>query len=145
MIFLVFALLLYTAAILIGASASRNANTNLVSGIINAIAAIIPLTAAIPVISRKTIVTHKYGILMAVLGGVMIAFFTMSLNKAFTENKVGVATPVVFGGAIFLSTILSYFFFKERLSMLELVGLVLLGLGLVVIIYARAIIKVDPI
>ena len=138
MVYLILALLFYTSAILLGTTAARNANTNLVSGIVNTISAIIPVAISIPLFTKRTFTSQKYGILMAVLGGITIAFFTMALNKSFTQNKVGIVTPIVFGGAIFLSTILSYFFFKEKSTLLEAIGLSLLGVGLILIIYARA-------
>lgn len=138
MIYLILALIFYTAAILIGASASRNANTNLVSAIVNAISALIPFAVVVPLIAKKNLSASKYGVWMAVLGGITIALFTMALNKSFTQNKVGVVTPIVFGGAIFLSAILSYFIFKEKLSGLEMGGLTLVGIGLVVLIYSRS-------
>ncbi len=138
MVYLVLALLFYTAAILIGATASRNANTNLVSAIVNTISALVTISVLIPILSKKNFTGHKYGVLMAVLGGIVIGLFTMTLNKSFTQNKVGIVAPIVFGGAIFLSTVLSYFIFKEKITALEGIGLALLGIGFAIIIYARA-------
>ena len=78
---------------------------------------------------------------MAVLGGIVISLFVLALNKSFTQNKVGVVAPVVFGGAILISTVLSYFIFKEKIDGIETVGLVLVLAGLGFLIYARAIVK----
>jgi multidrug transporter EmrE-like cation transporter len=138
MIYHILALLLYTAAILLGAVASRAANTNLVGGITNVIGAIIPLIVAAPLLNAKSLQSQKFGVAMAALGGICIALFVMTLNKSFTENKVGIVTPIVFGGAIFLSTVISYFLFKEKLTALETTGLGVLGLGLIIVIYARS-------
>jgi uncharacterized membrane protein len=138
MVYLVIALLLYTAAILIGAIASRNANTNIVSAVTNLISVVIPVIIIIPVMSKKTFVSQKYGILMAVLGGLVISLFVLALNKSFTQNKIGIVAPVVFGGAILLSTVLSSFIFKEKISSIEGAGLVLMLGGLMVLLYARA-------
>jgi multidrug transporter EmrE-like cation transporter len=139
MVYLILALLLYTAAILIGAFASRNANTSLVSAITNIVSIIIPTLVAIPVIAKKNgLNTQKYGILMAALGGIVISLFVLTLNKSFTQNKIGIITPVVFGGAILLSTLLSYFLFKEKITAIEGAGLVLMLCGFAILIYARA-------
>ena len=141
MIYLIMAMILYAAGILIGASAARNANTNLVSAINNLFAVFIPLIIVIPALSKKTFTSQKYGVLMAVLGGIVISLFVLALNKSFTQNKVGVVAPVVFGGAILISTVLSYFIFKEKIDGIETVGLVLVLAGLGFLIYARAIVK----
>jgi hypothetical protein len=65
----------------------------------------------------------------------------MALNKSYALNKVAIVVPIVFGGAIFLSTILSGFIFKEKIGFLQGVGLGFLGIGLILIIYARAVAK----
>lgn len=75
---------------------------------------------------------------MAVLGGVMVSIFALAFNKSLAENKVGIVTPVLYGGTIFMSTIISYFIFKEKISAVEGIGLVLVLIGLSVIIYAKA-------
>ncbi len=62
----------------------------------------------------------------------------MALNRSYSVNKVAIVAPIVFGGAIFLSAILSNIFFKEKIGLLQGVGLGFLGIGLIIIIYARA-------
>lgn len=131
-------MLFYTCAIILGAVASRNANTNLVAAISNIISAIIPVSVIIPILNKKLFTNSKYGVVMSVLTGIAIALFTMALTKSYSTNKVAIVAPVVFGGAIFLSSLLSYFFFKEKISFIQGVGLALLGLGLIFIIYARS-------
>lgn len=138
MIYIFLALVFYTVAILLGAAASRNANTNLVSAIMNTISAVIPVALVASLLSKKFIISQKFGVLMAVAGGVCVALFVMAINKAYSFNKVGIVAPIVFGGAIFLSTILSYFIFKEKVSQLQFIGLIILGVGFGFVIYARA-------
>jgi drug/metabolite transporter (DMT)-like permease len=138
MVYIILALLLYTAVTLLGTAASRHANTNVVSAIEAAVSAVVPLVVVIPMIGKKSVQNQRFGIVMSVLCGIAIGLFTLALVKSFSENKVGVVTPVVFGGAIFLSTILGYFIYKEKVSALHLVGLVFLGIGFGIVIYARA-------
>lgn len=138
MIYLVLACILYTAAVLLSTAASRNANTNLVSAITNLMSIIVPLVLVVPGFSKKTITEHQFGAWMAVLAGISIGFFVLALNKAFSENKLGIVTPVVYGGTILLSTVLSYFIFKEKVSTLEGLGLAFVLVGLVFVAYARA-------
>lgn len=141
MIYLFIALGFYAVGLLFGAAASRNVNTNLAAGITNALAAAIPLAVAWPYMTKATIQNHKFGVVMAVLGGICIAIFAMALNKSFTLNKVGIVAPVVFGGAILLSTMLSALVFKEKITLLEGAGLAVLLVGMGIIVYARALVK----
>jgi len=138
MVYLILALVLYTMATLFGASASRNLNTNLVAVIANVLSAAVPLAVIIPSVMRGSLHFQKYGVVMAVLGGASVGLFVMAINKSFTLNKVGIVTPVVFGGTILLTTILSYFLFKEKITPVELIGLSLVLAGILLIIYARA-------
>lgn len=137
MIYVIAALVLYTVAVLFGAYASRHANTNVVAAITNAVGAIIPIAVVAIEMTRRPLQNEKIGLLAAVAGGVAIAFFVMVLNKAFTLEKVGVVTPIVFGGSILLTAILSYVLFKERITPYQGLGLILLAAGLVFIVYAK--------
>jgi drug/metabolite transporter (DMT)-like permease len=137
MVYLILACLLYTAAVLIAATASRNANPVLAAAITNVVSIVVPIIAAIPIVSKKAISGHKYGLWMAALGGIVIGLFVLTLNKSLTINKVGIVTPVIYGGTIFLSTVISYLLFKEKVSLLEGVGLAVVLAGLTIIAYAR--------
>lgn len=138
MIWIIIASVIYGVAIVLAAVASRNANTTVVAAILNTVSAVIPIAVAIPLLEKKTLQQQKYGLIMAVATGVLIAFFVMAVNKAYAVNKVGIVAPAVFGGAIFLSTAISYFALKEKISLLQAIGLLMLAIGFGVIIYARA-------
>lgn len=134
-------MLFYTVALLFITAADRNLNIKLATAIINGLSALVPLIIAIPIISRKQLATQRFGIGMAVLGGLFIALFGLALGKSFSFNKVGIVTPVVFGGAIVLSTILSAVIFKEKLYRIETAGLAVMTVGILIVIYARAVAK----
>lgn len=138
MFYVIAAMLLYTFAILVSTSAVRNVNSNLAAGITTLVSAIIPVLIVLPVLTKKAITSHKFGVSMAILAGVLLAFFTLSINRAYVNTKVGIVTPIIFGGAIFLSSILSIFIFKEKIEPLQGVGLFLLLVGFAFIIYAKA-------
>jgi drug/metabolite transporter (DMT)-like permease len=53
-------------------------------------------------------------------------------------NKVGIVVPVVYAGTIFLTTILSAFVFKEKITGLQSIGLAFLAIGFAFIIYVKA-------
>lgn len=141
MIYIILAMVFYTAAIMFGAYASRKADSNLVSAVMNILSALIPIAVIVPILSKKLIADSRLGIVYAALAGAAIALFTMALNKSYSANKVAIVAPIVFGGAIFLSALLSYIFLKEKIGVLQGVGLAFLGLGLILIIYARATMK----
>jgi drug/metabolite transporter (DMT)-like permease len=139
MVYIFLALIFYTGLVLVSTAASRNANTNLVAAVNNVVSAIIPILVVIPALSKKAFTGHKFGIWMAVLAGLLVGLFSLALTKSFSENKLGIVTPIVYGGTILLSTIGSYFLFKEKVSVTEGFGLLLVLIGLGVVIYARAV------
>lgn len=138
MIYLILALLLFTAMNLISVAASRNANTNLVSLLTIIGGLVAPLIAVIPTLSKQSFHTQKFGIWMGLLAGLLVGCYALVLNKSFTENKIAIVIPIIFGGAILSTSILSYIIFKEKISVIEGMGLVCVLIGLAIIIYARA-------
>ena len=140
MIAIVVAIIFYSIAVLLGAFASRNADTNIVSAIINSVAAVIPVGyVGVEYSKRGTpMATSRQGLIAALLAGVAIAIFSIAINKSYAVNKVAIVAPLIFGGSIFITSILSYFLFKERISPIQATGLILLGAGLGLIIYAKA-------
>jgi len=137
MIYIIAAMLLYIATTLLGAYASRNADSGLITAIMNIVSAILPIAIIIPYVSKINLQDSKYGIIAAIFTGASIALFTLAINKSYSVNKVGIVAPIVFGGAIFLSTLISTVLFKEKVSLIQGFGLILLGFGFVVVTYAR--------
>lgn len=138
MFYLIAALLLYTVAILLLSIANKNLHSPLVTLIVNTVSAIIPFGVVAATFDKKILMNAKFGIIISLLAGIFIAFYTLVLGKSFAENKVGIVMPVIFGGAIFLSTILGAILFKEKITMLQGVGLGFLGIGFLIIIYVKA-------
>jgi multidrug transporter EmrE-like cation transporter len=141
MFYLFIALIFYTAALLFSTAASRNLNTNIAAAVTNALSVIVPLAVAIPLLSKKTLASHNFGLLMAVCAGLCIAVFAMALNKSLALNKVAVVVPIIYGGTIVLSSVLSLVLFKEKVSSLEAIGLAVLTGGFGLVIYARILAK----
>ena len=138
MIFIVIAAVFYAFAIIFGTVASRHLNTNLSAGIINLLSATIPIAVAIPAITKKSLVSNKFGLLMSLFAGMCIAIFAMALTRSYSLNKVGIVAPLVFGGSILISTILSFVILKEKATITQIIGLLIVMVGLSVIIYSRA-------
>ncbi|HSX24290.1 MAG TPA: EamA family transporter [Candidatus Saccharimonadales bacterium] len=141
MIYIVLAMIIYSVAIMFATAASRHANTNIATAIMNSVSGIIPIIIAVPLLSKKTLQNEKAGVMFAVITGILLGIFVLTINKAYAHNKVGIVAPVVFGGAIFLSTLFSYFIYKEKVGGLQFIGLVFLAIGFGTILYARATVK----
>jgi len=136
-VYIFLAAILFTCAITAAAIASRNLNTNLAAAITNLISAIIPVAVVLPILSKVNFQNQKLGILAAIVAGLFIALYAMAFAKSLSINKVAIVSPIVFGGTILLTAIVSYFLFKEKISLFQGIGLALLFLGLVFITYAR--------
>lgn len=139
MLFIVLAAVFYSIAIIFSTVASRKIDTNLAAGIGNLISAIIPLIVAAPLLNKKllNVPDSRFGVIMEIIAGIFVALFAMALTKSFSINKVAIVVPIVFGGSIFLSAILSYIFLKEKATITEILGLLILGIGLAIVTYAR--------
>lgn len=139
MVYIAIAAFCYSLVAIFAAVASRKMDTNLVAAFTNLVAAIIPTIVVIPLLNKNILNSSnsKLGLLMAVLAGIFIAFFTMAIAKSYSMNKVSVVAPLVFGGTVFLSAILSTIFLKEKITLTEGAGLVVVLIGLGIITYAR--------
>lgn len=137
MFYIISALILYSVAIITGAAASRNANPTLTTGIMNTLSAIIPFAILAKSIKPSLEASSKFGIIMALVTGVFLALFSVVLNRAYTTDKVAIISPVVFGGAIALSSIASFFIFKERITALQSFGLILVLAGVAIIVCSK--------
>lgn len=136
MLYIFLATIFYSGVVIFATFASRAINSNLVTAIVNTVSALIPIAIVLPLLGKRLFENDKLGLIAAVFAGVCVAFFALSLNKSFQANKVAIVTPIVFGGMIFLTSILSYFLFKEKVSLIQFSGLTFLGIGLLLIIYA---------
>jgi drug/metabolite transporter (DMT)-like permease len=137
MLYIFVALGTYTAAVLIGTAASRALNPILLSGVVNSVSAVLPIILAYPLLSRSTFTESRYGIVLGIVAGILIAIFTIALNKSYAVNKVAIVSPIVFGGSIVLSSIIGSIIFKEHLARLEMIGLAVVSIGIALIIYAK--------
>ncbi|MBI5357547.1 EamA family transporter [Candidatus Saccharibacteria bacterium] len=139
MFYLMAAIVLFTAVSMFSAGASRRISPNLATLILNVFSIVAPLTIIAFAKAKDITVSTKSGLVMAVMAGLSVGLFGFFINKSYAINKVGVVTPVIFGGTILLSTILSYFIFKESLKGLEIAGLALILLGIGLIVYTRSV------
>lgn len=139
MIYILLAMILYTAAIMLGSQASRRLDPTLSAAIMNLVSTIIPLTLAFKLFNGKLFTSGRTGLLFALSSGILIALFTIVLAKGYATSKVAVVTPIVFGGSIFLTAVLSSVFLKEKITLLQGMGLLFVLVGLSLVVYARAV------
>jgi len=139
MLYLILAIFLFTTLSLLSAAASRRTDSNLVTLIVNIFSVLAPLIILAPAITKRSLSIDKPSIIMTIVAGLAVGFFAMTVNRSFTFNKVGIVIPVVFGGTILLTSVLSYFIFKETLRGFELAGLTFVLIGISFIIYARSV------
>lgn len=83
-------------------------------------------------ISRQTII---YGALIGILNFMNIYFY-LNAHKAFSSNPTVVFAGMNYG-VIFLGTLIGYFYFKEKLSKINIVGLSLAVLSIGLLIYSQ--------
>ena len=137
MIYIVLATIFYSAALLFAIPANRLMDTNTVVAITNIIATIIPVGLILPYITTSTFTQNKYGILFSIISGICIAFFGLALAKSFAINRVGIITPIVYGGTLFLTTIIGTIIFKEKISFIQMYGLGFVLIGIILVAYAQ--------
>jgi drug/metabolite transporter (DMT)-like permease len=138
MVYIIAAAIFYTAALIAIAAASRKIDSALLNGVGNTLSAVIPLVLAVPFLNQKYITNNRLGLLYAIIAGIFISIFGIFLGKSYAVNKVAIVSPLVFGGAIFLTAIISAFLFKEKISVVQGAGLAFLFVGLSLVVYARA-------
>lgn len=137
MLYIFVALVFYTLGILALTLASRKSDAVVVTAIGNIVASLIPITLMLFKFKVSEIFNNKQGVLFAGLSGVCIAIFGIAIARAYSSNNVGIVVPIVFGGSIFLSTVLSYFLFGEKVGTVQSIGLTFIFIGLLLVIYTR--------
>lgn len=137
MLYIILASVLYSIAIMLGAFASRKADPTLVAGITNLVSAILPFLILIKNFRAATEEPSKIGLLSAALTGGLISIFVIFLNRAYATEKIAIITPMVFGGSILFSSILSFFIYREKIDALQLLGLCLILIGIALIIISK--------
>lgn len=109
--------------------------------VINVVAVIIPLTLLLNGIFQKNAVvtTQKSGLIYAGLAGISIAIFAIAFQKIFQQGgSLSFVSPLIFGGAIALSTILSLLILKESINIYHILGILFILGGIACISLAKA-------
>lgn len=135
MIYIALATIFYSAFLIINTIAARVIDPVFAAAIVTGVSAIIPIVVAVRAQSQT--LTPAQGVWAAVAAGFCIALYSIFLNRSFTTEKVGVVVPIVYGGSLVITTLLSLVVFRERIGTLQAIGLVVMMIGIGIVIYAR--------
>jgi drug/metabolite transporter (DMT)-like permease len=140
MALIIIATLAYTG-ILIGLDqGARYLNSNLVGVIVNILGAIVPLVffLASGVGLKNLGAQSGKGMAWAIFAGMSVGLFTFAITKLFSSNQeVSFVSPLVYGGAIVLVTLVGRFVLSEKVSLYEGIGVAAIALGIVCIVAAN--------
>ena len=118
--------------------ASLHTDPNLAAGIVNSLGAAIPIALFFIADSTKENAINFRGINWALLGAIGIAVFTMALAKLFSIGEnIGFVTPLIYGLAIFCSTLISWAFFGAGTNKYQLAGLIMFVGSLCLLVYSK--------
>lgn len=87
-------------------------------------------------IKGKILPVTSGGIVFSVLGGLFIGTYTILVFFAFSKMDVTKVTPIVYVGAIVISSLLGVIILGERLNLINILG-VLLALGGLVLLFVK--------
>jgi uncharacterized membrane protein len=73
------------------------------------------------------------GVKTAVLGGVLIGFYTLFLFLSFSKLDITKVTPIVYAGGILISSVLGLLFLNETMTFWNISGLMLILAGIFLI------------
>lgn len=143
MVYIFLALIPYVVFVLANRYASQRLDAGLVVAIVNIVAAVVlvgfvALKSGKP--SAEHIQQHVGAYSVATIGGLGVALYSFFLAKAFASTNVAIVLPLVLGGIIVLGSLAAYVVFREKVSPLQLAGLlvVVLGMGMIVLAKLRA-------
>lgn len=102
----------------------------------NGIGTVIPLLAYL--ISKSKGKTTAGGIVFAGLAGVAILLFSVVLARIFNRGgNLAYVIPIVYGGAIVLSSLFGWLCLKEKVTGLQALGLVFVVAGVACVVISK--------
>jgi len=79
-------------------------------------------------------------LIFSVIAGIAIAIFSVVFVKLFEKGgNMSFVIPLVYGGSIVLTSIVSHVWLSEKISLWNLVGLVVISFGFLIIVTSKAI------
>lgn len=135
-VLLALAVIVYTIFIVFVSRAAGKLDDGLSGFIYNGLGAMVPLVAfAIMKVGdgKGMLPTTKNGVLYSVLAGVAIGVFTIIMMRIFQKGSLGYVMPIVYGGAVLLSSVAGWVFFQANINTLQIAGLLLVVVGIILV------------
>ncbi len=139
-ILIVLAIVLYTLFDIFVAQAGNKIDSNLSAVIFNGLGALIPLVVyGFYKFSKgaKLMATTGSGMFYSVMAGVAIAVFSVLLIKIFEKGGLAYVVPLIYGGTIVLASLTGWLIFKEAVSAMQILGVVIVTVGIAIIVLAK--------
>ena len=128
--------LLYTSFGVFAGLAGDRIDSWLAAALYNAIGTLVPLGIFLLSSARKTVTWQ--GLLYANLAGVSIMLFSILLARLFSMGgNVAFTLPAVYGGVIVFGACFGWLVLSERISLLQLLGVVLVAAGVVCVVVGK--------
>jgi uncharacterized membrane protein len=137
MIFLlILAVILYAIFITFVSRAGGKIDDGLGGFIFNGIGAVVPLVVFVAMRAshaKGMLPTSKNGVLYSVIAGVAIGLFTLVVMKIFQKGSLGYVMPIIYGGAVVLSSLAGWFLLSATVNALQVAGILLVVAGIVLV------------
>ena len=139
-ILIIFATIFYTLFEIFTSRAGNRIDASLSPIIFNGLGAIVQLLNYVClkfIKGAKLITATTSGIIYSVLAGVAIALFSILLIKIFEKGGLAYVIPLIYGGSIVLASLAGWLIFKESISGLQTVGILIVVVGITLIVVAK--------
>lgn len=140
-VLLALAVVIYAAFITFVSRAGGKIDSGLGAFIFNGLGAMVPLavfTIAKTTNPKEMLPTTKNGLIFAVLAGLCVGIFSLLMLKIFQKGSLGYVMPIVYGGAIALSSVSGWALFNASINTLQVGGVLLVVAGIVLIAIGKA-------
>lgn len=137
---IILATIFYTFFEIFTSRAGNRIDANLSAIIFNGLGAFIPIITYISlkfVKGTKLIAATTSGIIYSILAGVAIAVFSILLIKIFEKGGLAYVIPLIYGGSIVLASLTGWLIFKESISGLQTIGILIIITGIALVIIAK--------
>lgn len=139
-VLIILATIFYTLFAVFASRAGNRIDATLSAGIFGGLSGILPLITYVFYkfsTGAKLIATTSSGIIYSVLAGIAIAVFSILLIKIFEKGGLAYVTPLIYGGAIALSSLTGWLIFKESVPGLQFVGIIVVIIGSALIVFSK--------
>ncbi len=126
----------YAAFEIFASLTGNKINSWLAAALFNGIGTVVPLIVYFSLSSKgKTSIT---GFVFASLAGIAIMTFSVLLARIFSlGGTLSFVIPVIYGGAIVLSSLFGWLVLKDKVSSLQALGIGLIAIGVVTIVLSK--------